>query len=364
MLTIEEFKKTNPYKNALLNIDEMEQKKTVLDSYPFKVFVEPTQRCDLDCIICSRSRRKSKIDMSMDLFRKVEKALFAQASEVDFFIGGEPTLAYDFQKMVDTCRNYDFLPVIFTNAQNTKEDTIRLLVALGFLINISLESVTKDIYEKIRRGARFENLIKNIEKYLYYKRQIKNPRFHLRLACTLSPLNIDEVPKIMRFAKERGIDDVFFNNCDRNVFERTFYLSTVSDKAYKILTEAKAFADENKIRFSCQKKIGNIEVEKAHNWYDFNLEIDNHVPRYLEKHNPYNGKCPHPWIQTLIRTDGTVMACCQGYLNMGRYLGGDFRRVWNNKKYQKLRSRKSYYHCGMTLGRWYCNLTRTSIWES
>jgi MoaA/NifB/PqqE/SkfB family radical SAM enzyme len=302
--------------------------------------------------------------VTLDCSYKIEKELFPYASEVDFFIGGEPTLADNFHEMIKVSEKYNFLPEIFTNAVNTKEETIKLLAELGFFVNISLESVTKVLYEKIRRGAKFENLIKNIERYLYYRDKIRHPRFHIRLACTCSPFNIDDVLNIMGFAKKYGIDDVFFNNCDKNVFERDFYLSTVADKACRILMEAKAFADENKIRFSCQKRIGNIEIEKAHNWNDFSIGIDKYIPRYLEKYNPYNGNCPHPWIQTLIRSDGTVMACCQGYVKVGKYMGGSFKDIWNNKKYQALRARKSYYHCGTTLGRWYCNLTRTSIWES
>ena len=364
MITLEEFKREKPYHNALLNIEEMKQKKAMLGSYPFKVFVEATQRCDLDCIICSKSRHKSKKDMPLDLFYKIEKELFPHASEVDFFVGGESTLAHNFHEMIKTSQSYHFLPAIFTNAVNTQEETIKLLVELGFLVNISLESVTKKLYERIRKGAIFEDLIKNIERYQYYKDKIKNPRFHLRLACTCAPFNVDEVLDILKFAKRYGINDVFFNNCDRNVFERKFYLSTVAEKAYKIFMEAKAFADQNKIRFSCQKKIGPIEIDKPHNWKDFSIDTDAYVPRYLEQYNPYNGKCPYPWIQVLIRTDGTVMACCQGYLKMGVYDGGDFRKIWNNAKYQKLRSRKSYYHCGMSPGRLYCNLSRTSIWES
>jgi len=364
MLNVEELKNYKSYKNAILNIEEMRQKKAVLDSYPFKVFVEATQRCDLDCIMCSKSRHKSKTDMPMDLFNKIEKELFPYASEVDFFIGGESTLAHNFHKMISTSQNYNFLPVIFTNAVNIKEETIKLLVELGFFVNISLESVTKNLYEKIRRGAKFENLINNIKRFLYYKRKINNPRFHIRLGCTCAPFNLGEVINIVKFAKNHGINDVFFNNCDRNVFERRFYLSTVADRAYRIFMDAKDFADANQIRFSCQKRIGRLKIEKTHNWNDFSIDIDRYVPRYLEKYNPYEGNCPYPWIQTLIRTDGTVMACCQGYLKMGKYDGCDFKKIWNNKRYQKLRSRRSYYHCGMTLGRWYCNLSRTSIWES
>lgn len=359
MLTVEELKEKKAYKNAVLNIEEMKQRKAELESYPFKVFVEPTQRCDLDCIICSKVRRMKQDDMPMDLFYKIEKELFPYASEVDFFIGGEATLAKDFRRMIMVSERYDFLPKIYTNAVNTGEETIRLLVQLGFFVNISLESVNKGLYEKMRKGAKFEKLIRNIERYLYYKGKIQNPRFHIRLACTISPFNIEDVPDVIRFAKKYGINDVSFNNCDKNVFRRDFCLSTIAGKAYKILAEAKVFADENRIRFYCPKRIGDIEIEKSRNWADFSLGIDRYAPVYLEQYTPYNGDCPHPWIETLIRTDGTVMACCQGYVKVGRYKGGDFRKIWNNKNYQRLRSRKSYYHCGMTPVRWFCNLTRT-----
>jgi MoaA/NifB/PqqE/SkfB family radical SAM enzyme len=145
-----------------------------------------------------------------------------------------------------------------------------------------------------------------------------------------------------------------------SVFERKFYLSTIAKKAHKIFIEAKAFADANRIRFSCQKRVGNIEIEKNNNWDDFSISIDKYAMPYLEKYNPYRGKCPYPWMETIFRTDGTVRSCCQGELRMGKYAGGDFRPIWNNEKYRALRRRKSYYRCGMTWYRWYCNMTRTS----
>ncbi|MFA5156525.1 MAG: radical SAM protein [Candidatus Omnitrophota bacterium] len=361
ILTTEQFKATAAYKNAVLNIEEARQKKQVLQSYPFRLFVEPTQRCDLDCIMCWPKRRQDKKEMPLELFQKIEKELFPYASEVNLFLVGEPTMAVNFPKMAETCAKYDFLPKIFTNAVNTKEGVIRMLVELGFFVNISLDAATPALYEKIRRGAEFTKVIANIEKYISFREKIKNPRFHIRIATTCSPFNIDEVPKIMEFLKARGINDIFLNNCDMGVFQREFQLSAIADKAYKVFTEAEAFADANKIRFSCQKRIGGIELEKNNNWDDFSIDIDQYAMPYLEKYNPYRGKCPYPWMGTIFRTDGTVMSCCQGNIKMGKYAGGDFRTIWNNEKYQALRARKSYYHCGMTRNRWYCNMTRTSV---
>jgi len=361
MLTTEQFKNTAAYKNAILNIEEARQKKEILQSYPFKLFVEPTQRCDLNCIMCRPRRRMSKEDMPLELFRQIEKALFPYASEVDFFFTGEPAMAVNFQKMIETSAGYAFLPLVFTNAVNTKEEIIKMLVELGFFVNISLDAVTPALYERIRRGAQLSKVMANIDKYVALREKIKNPRFHIRIAVTCSPFNIDEILKIMEFIKERGINDIFLNNCDMAVFDRQFYLSTIAEKAYRIFTEAKAFADANRIRFSCQKMVGKLELEKNNNWDDFSLPIDNYAMPYLEKYNPYRGKCPYPWMETVIRTDGTVMSCCQGRIKMGKYSGGDFRPIWNNGKYRKLRKRRAYYRCGARWYRWYCNMACTSV---
>ncbi|MGD9346546.1 MAG: radical SAM protein [Candidatus Aminicenantes bacterium] len=340
----------------------MHERKPVCESFPLKVFVEPTQRCDLNCIMCGKSRRKYKLDMPMELFKKVERALFPLASEVDFFIDGEALLAKEAHTMLKVSKKYHFLPKIFTNAAYTREESIALLVDLGFFVNISIDGATKETYEKIRYGARWERTIKNIEKYVYYREKTQNSRFHIRFAYTVSPLNLDEVLPLLKLAKEMGVNDIFLNNCDKNFLLRKYQLTKFPERAYAKIQEAKEFADRHKIRFSTQKKIGNIEIEKAHNWDDFSLPIDLYAFDFLEKYNPYNGKCYYPWTQTLVRSDGTVVSCCQGLLKLGQLHENNFAEIWNGKKYQSLRKRKSYYHCGSGLTRWRCQITHTSVW--
>jgi MoaA/NifB/PqqE/SkfB family radical SAM enzyme len=229
-------------------------------------------------------------------------------------------------------------------------------------VNISIDGATKETCEKVRIGARWERTINNIEKYVNCREKVRNPRFHIRFAYTVSPLNLDEVLPMLKLAKAMGVNDIFLNNCDKNFLLRKYQLTKFSEKACAQILEAKEFADRHQIRFSCQKRIGNIEIDKAHNWDDFSLPIDRYAFDYLEKYNPYNGICYYPWTQALIRSDGTVASCCQGLLELGNLKSEDFVRVWNGKKYQFLRRRRSYYQCGMSLTRWRCQITRTSVW--
>ena len=149
-------------KNIELNYKEFFGRKEVLSSYPVKLYVEPTQRCNLDCFICYASRRKYRRDMPMDLFRMVERQLFPHAAEVNFFLTGESVLASHFKEMVSSCGRYDFLPKIFTNGMHLPDDIAGLYADLGFFVNFSFDAVSAGLFEKIRRGADFIRIVENI----------------------------------------------------------------------------------------------------------------------------------------------------------------------------------------------------------
>lgn len=336
----------------------MKEKKTVLQSLPFKLHIEPTQKCNLNCIMCWNKRRKNRKDMDMKLYYKIVKELFPYMAEINFFLIGESFLAKNFLDMLKPIENYSFLPKIFTNGTIFSEKIIRKLIELGFFINISFDAATKELFENIRKGSNFDVIVDNITRIKKLSKEINNPRFHMRLVVTAGSYNIQEVPKIIKFAKEKDIKDMMVNDCDMGR-PHPYNLMNVKDKVKKYLKESMDLANKYKIRFSFPKYTGNEKIlEKNHNWNDFTLPIDKFAPSFLEEYNPINGDCPYPWIETAIRSDGTVVSCCQKLIKMGNIKRKTFKEAWNNKKYQKLRDRTQYYNCQD-----YCLLTRNSIWK-
>nr|MBC8495971.1 radical SAM protein [archaeon] len=150
--------------NAKLNIQEMKEHKIKLESFPFKLHIEPTQKCNLDCKMCWDKRRRSKKEIDMKLYKKIEKELFPYMSEVNFFLIGEPLLAKNLYEMISVVENYSFLPKIFTNATVYSEKLFRKMIELGFFLNISMDSATKEKFEEIRKGASYEKFVENIKK--------------------------------------------------------------------------------------------------------------------------------------------------------------------------------------------------------
>jgi len=343
-------------KNLELNDEEFRAHKVILESYPIKIYVEPTQKCNLKCITCYPGRRTEKNDMPMDLFKQIEQQLFGHVAEVDFFLTGEPLLAKNFEKMMQTSSQYTFLPKIFTNGTFLPENIADLLVRLGFFVNISFDAPVKSSFEKIRVGADFDAIIKNIKKLNSLQQKLGSERFHLRLASTLGTYNIKEAPKIIEFGAELGIKDIMFGSVDG---APKWSLAYDVETSIYYLKKSKEIADKNKIRFSCPKRVGNRIIKENNNWNDFSLPVDKYAPLELESFNPYNGDCGYPWIESAIRANSLVVSCCQREHPMGDLNHHSFQEIWNNERYQQLRSQKLFYRC---LGE-KCNMAVYSIWN-
>ncbi|MBU1030718.1 MAG: radical SAM protein [Nanoarchaeota archaeon] len=342
--------------NARLNIEEMKKKKIILESLPFKLYIEPTQNCNLNCIMCWKKRRRKKRDIKLKMYNNIVKELFPFMCEVNFFLVGEPFLAKNFLDLLKPIENYSFLPKIFTNGTIFSEEIYRRLIELGFFVNISFDAATKDVFERIRVGSKYDMILKNIEKIKTLSSEIGNKRFHVRLVITAGSYNIKEVPKIVELAHKIKINDIMVLDCDMGR-PHSYNLMNVKDETKKIFEESMTLANKYKIRLSFPKNIGNEQLlKKNHNWDKFSLPIDKYAPSFLEEYNPVNGDCPHPWIETAIRNDGTVVACCQKLIKMGNINRHTFKKIWNNKRYQKLRKRTQYYDCQN-----YCLLTRNSM---
>jgi MoaA/NifB/PqqE/SkfB family radical SAM enzyme len=348
-------------KNLLLNEREFREHKTVLKSYPIKIYVEPTQKCQLNCITCDFSRRSEKDDMALDMFERIERELFPHVAEVNFYFVGEPTLAKNIRKMIAVSGKYSYLPKIFINANYLPDDLAEMFVRLGFFINVSFDASTKGAFEKIRRESNFESIIANIRKLQKTQERIGNARFHLRLACTIGLYNIEEAPRIVRLAASMGLRDVMFGAYDSGAeLEPGRSLGLDIQRTVRCFKEAKEVADREKIRFSCPAQFGASMIMPNNNWNDFPLPIDRFAPFELEGFNPFKGDCGYPWIEMGVRSNGLIVSCCQRVHEMGNYTNESFHDVWNNQRYQELRRQKSFYQC---LGR-ECAMAVYSIWNT
>lgn len=344
--------------NLELNIKELYENKTILKSYPIKIYLEMTQRCNLKCIMCDQAIYSAEQkDFSADLFEKI-KPLLHKASEVDFYLVGESTLSENLIRFLEDTKSYSFVPKIFTNGTILNEKILNAFDERGMFVNISIEAATPKIYESIR-GASWERFERNVGRYVDRYQQRTNDRFHIRLSCTIAIDHISEILNITEFARRMGIRDVFMAAIDNWIVSNR-HLTVDVKKAVYYLKKGRELADKYGIRYSCPTKIGDYIIENNNNWNDFNLPIDKYTNVYCESFNPnpFTKECGYPWIQTIIRANGDVLTCCQGRHLMGNLYKNSFDEIWNGTKYQTIRSQADFARC-LGVG---CNMINYSVW--
>ena len=86
--------------NTKLNETEMRAGATTLKSYPRRLVLELTNRCNLNCVMCGRnSARFRPTTLDMDTFRSLEPVM-DHVEEVTLMGWGEPTVNPGFPEML------------------------------------------------------------------------------------------------------------------------------------------------------------------------------------------------------------------------------------------------------------------------
>jgi len=147
----------------------------ILDDFPIVLVIEPTSICNLRCEMCwwsditFTSERSHMGWMNFDLYKSViDEAATAGLCSLVFAGRGEPTLHPEFPKMVRYATQKGILDVkINTNATKLSDKMAReLLEANPARIVFSIDAHTKENFEAIRRGAKFEEVTKNLDRFM------------------------------------------------------------------------------------------------------------------------------------------------------------------------------------------------------
>ena len=140
---------------------------------------------------------------------------FGLAEEVDLTGGGEPLLHPRLEEMVRQVKSAGCMVGFSTNATLLFPDRCQSLLEAGLdWVAYSIDGATPATYEKIRVGASFETVMKNITgvQQLKERRGSKKPR--TMLFFVMMKENVHELPAMVRLAKSMGIDQIVAKNLD------------------------------------------------------------------------------------------------------------------------------------------------------
>lgn len=362
------------FENKFLNEYEIASKKTVLQSKPRNLMVVLSNKCNISCIMCLTSKSKwelpqERLEEIISMFPYLERIMWQ---------GGEVLFLPYFKDILKKALQYpNMRQSMITNLQLADNETMELIVQNNIEVTVSIDGVSKNIYEKIRRGASFERLTDNINMLNAMRDKIKNKvilnmnvvvmnenfktlslfvdfahKYRFDFICFMP---IDYIPKNPT-EKENNIkkeQDIFTNNLPDDIKELSFQMLLAEKKAKqygiriesRIKTTALAEQDiktydkngdflEHKLNVESQGFEENWKEEKQNEKNNIKENNEN-IPENLSKM-----LCHLPWYSLTFDFDGSVRPDCQCFIekNIGHLGNETIEKLWNNEKMQVYRT--------------------------
>jgi MoaA/NifB/PqqE/SkfB family radical SAM enzyme len=303
-------------RNAVLSEVEIAQKKIILDSTPRSLTFTLTNKCNLRCIMCKTRT------IEWDLPEKAKKEIVSLLPSLErvMWQGGEAFLYDGFEELLDEAARYPIRQVIATNGLLITDRIAEKLVKYNVELTFSIDGITKEVYEHIRPGAKFEDTLAKVE-LVNALRARYNPAMRTRLQFST----------------------VFFNasGCDfENVQENIFYYDF----------DAENVAYMNTIRKEIQSKADAYGI-RLENWLpseQFFSEIQKSAPDQPPAGAPNPATsfvrepelfCHAPWQRLYIDNSGFVRPDCLCPVSraIGNVKENSIMELWNGEKLQEYR---------------------------
>lgn len=180
--------------------------------------LEPTNHCNLECVICpsSKSTRKKGF-ISLDLVKKITGEVARHGGRSYFlFKDGEPLLHQSFFEIVEIIKKAHKGNRIYvsTNGHRVNAECIRNLIDHKVdNINFSIDNATPEGY-RVMRGASLDIVERNINDLMEAKRRAGSQRPHIALHFVKCEENRDEIELFKAKWKNKPVTlkFMFFNS--------------------------------------------------------------------------------------------------------------------------------------------------------
>jgi molybdenum cofactor biosynthesis enzyme MoaA len=248
------------FKNTLARAYDSDRPVT---DYPSIMEFEFSNQCNLECQMCN-GRLSSSIRKNREKLPPVQSPYDeAFVDQLEEFIphlaearfnGGEPFLQKIcwsvWERIIRINKNVEI--TIATNGTVWSDKVKALLESGNFRINLSLDGMSKETYESIRKNSKFDRVIANAEKFSAYCRS-RGSSFCI-MVNPMRP-NWHELPRFVEFCNYNGYH-IWFNTIYRPFHLALWTLSSSELKdIHKILTSHKFSA----ARSDSRAYYGNIE---------------------------------------------------------------------------------------------------------
>lgn len=183
-------------------------------SRPKEAMIEVSMKCNLKCVHCFRNNLLEDLgEMDFSDFKHIiEKLSNVGVRKVVLSGWGEPLVHKDILDMIKLCKDRGFTVLLNTNGTLLNE-YVNDIVRLGVdEVVVSIDAVSKDVYEGIRVGGSIDEVTNALLKIkeLIISRGLWKPSVSIQFTLTKS--NVSELRKLLEYARITGATHVFVSN--------------------------------------------------------------------------------------------------------------------------------------------------------
>jgi len=258
--------------------------------FPIGLDIGVTNACNSDCIMCPHSKLKNIGTMNMKLYRKIiDNCAKLKIKNVTLSFFGEPLLDKTLIEKIRYAKGKNLVVGFYSNASLLTEKWAKELIESKLDgITISLDGYTKEIYERIRRGLKFEVVKDNISNLIKLKEKMRK-----------------DVPKI----------DLVLVELEENK------------------RDVKKFYNEWK------GKVESINIINMRNWAgDINKKGTKESFHFNS--NTKRKPCNLIWQRMIVDWNGEVVLCCDDWnhsIILGNLKKQNIEEIWRGDKLKKIR---------------------------
>jgi len=213
-----------------------------------KLYVEATNRCNLECRTCLRKVWDESIgQMSGDTFRRILEGLRPFSPPPTVFFGGlgEPLAHPEIVEMVRQAKGLGSSVELITNATLLTKEVSEQLIDAGLdCLWISLDGATPESYVDVRLGAALPEVLANLGAFRESRRTRSPSAFfsnydlkpRIGIAFVAMKRNIADLPALLRLANRLGAHRFLMTNVlpyTEELHNEALYLRALDSGIYR-----------------------------------------------------------------------------------------------------------------------------------
>jgi MoaA/NifB/PqqE/SkfB family radical SAM enzyme len=317
-----------------------------------RVYVEPTNRCNLECRTCIRNVWDEPLGMMQwEVYEWILNGIQSFTPTPIVFLGGfgEPFVHPQLIEMIRRVKELGGSVEVITNGILLNDNVSEQLLEAGLdVLWISIDGVTPESYADVRLGATLPTVLGNLDSLIRMRDLASKTKPQIGIAYVAMKRNIHELPELIRMGSEKGIELFSISNLlayTPELKEEVMYERTLIGGSYQSACRA---VGSNFPQMNISNQTIEAYRKALQSNYYFRM-AGNEIDRSIKQ-------CPFQLKgSTSIRWDGALSPCLPLLHTHDSYLGKRFRRshaysignisnrslleLWNDPIYVALRER-------------------------